>query len=387
MSSLPPEPPLPPPPPPAYWVPPPPPWTTAPPPRRRERWWLHVLLFVLTLATTTILGAFYAVNYRPALVSPRLGPPVALVHLLAGALTYSIPLMAILLAHEMGHYLACRRYGIDASPPYFIPFPPFLSISGTLGAFIRIREPFRDRRQLFDVGVAGPIAGFVVALPVVAYGILHTRANLEPIGEGTLVFHYPLAVAVLQELLIGHTFSSLVVVEHPSLMAGWFGLFVTALNLMPLGQLDGGHALHALFGRRTRWLRLPLFAVCVALGFRFPGWWVLAALVLVFGLRHPPVLDEETPVGRGRVAVALLVLLILVLCFVPVPLSEVESVPRRAPVKGDGPVVHELHLHPGAEDPRLHAQAVRPHPGDEAVEEGPGPLGARRPLEPGPPPA
>lgn len=341
----------------------------------------------MTFGTTTLLGAFYALNYRPALGSPRLAPSVVLFHLLAGALTYSIPLMSILLAHEMGHYLACRRYGIDASPPYFIPFPPFLSISGTLGAFIRIREPFHDRRQLFDVGVAGPIAGFVVALPVVAYGILHTRVNLEPVGEGTLVFHYPLAVALLQKLLIGHTFGSLVVVEHPSLMAGWFGLFVTALNLMPLGQLDGGHALYALFGRRTRWLRLPLFGVCVALGFRFPGWWVLSALVLVFGLRHPPVVDEETGVGRGRVAVAILVLLILVLCFVPVPLSEVESAPRRAPVESDGPVVHELHLHQRAEDARLHAQAVGPHAGDEAVEEGPGRLGARRPLEAGSAPA
>ena len=258
-----------------------------------------------------------------------------------------MPLLAILLAHEMGHYLMCRRYGIDASPPYFIPFP---SLVGTMGAFIRIREPFRTKTHLFDVGVAGPIAGFVVALPFLVYGITHTRVNPVPVEGGTLVFHYPLLVIFLQKALVGQTFTSLEVIEHPAFLAGWFGLFVTALNLVPLGQLDGGHALYAIAGRHTRKIVFPLLAVVVALGFKFAGWWFWAALLLIMGLRHPRLVDEEEPLDPRRKAVALLVLLLFVLCFTPVPLSETDDLPSgRPPVERGGTVVHQLDLHRGAE--------------------------------------
>ena len=373
----------------------PPPFVTWPapvaPPRRsarRERWWLHVLLLLVTLGTTTLVGTFFAVNYRPALAFRSFAQGVGVNDLLVGALTYSIPLVGILFAHEMGHYLACRWYRIDASPPYFLPLP---LLAGTLGAFIRIREPFGDRRQLFDVGVAGPFAGFLVALPVVAWGILHTRVNLDPIEPGTVLFHYPLAITLLQKLLIGHTFTSADVVEHPALVAGWLGLLLTAFNLVPVGQLDGGHAVYALFGSRARRLALPAFAVVAVAAFILKAWWVFIplAFVMVFGVRHPPVLDEARPLGPGRRFLGVLTAVVFVLCFVRLPNEEVEetSAPRRAPVEGDGPVVHQLHIHRRAEDPGRNVQARRAEARHVPVEQRPGQLRPGRPLEPGPPPA
>ena len=249
----------------------------------------------------------------------------------------------------MGHYIMCRRYGIDASPPYFIPFP---SLVGTMGAFIRIREPFRTKTHLFDVGVAGPIAGFVVALPILVYGMAHTRVNPGPIEGGTLIFHYPLLVTILQKLLLGSTFTSLDVIEHPAFVAGWFGLFVTALNLVPIGQLDGGHALYAIAGRHTRKIVLPLLAVVVGLGFKFAGWWFWAALLLIMGIRHPRLVDEEAPLDPRRKAIATLVFAMFVLCFTPVPIEESADLPAgRPPVERGGTVVHQLDLHRGTERP------------------------------------
>ena len=290
----------------------------SPPLRRRERWWLHVLLLVLTFGTTTLVGANFAVNFRPSLLPPGGFSPAGLPALLRGALSFSLPLLAILFSHEMGHYLACRKYGIDASPPYFIPFP---TLVGTLGAFIRIREPIRDKRQLFDVGVAGPIAGFVVALPLLVWGVLHSRPNLQPSLEpGTIIFRYPLAVTWAQKLALGFTFSSEQAVEHPVFLAAWFGLFVTALNLLPLGQLDGGHALYAVFGKRQTAVAWPILVALALLGLKWPGWWLWVVVTLFIGIRHPPVLDEDVPLDRTRLAVAALVLLIFVVCFAPVPL-------------------------------------------------------------------
>jgi membrane-associated protease RseP (regulator of RpoE activity) len=291
----------------------------AAPPRRKERWWLHVLLFVLTFGTTTYVGASFAVNFRPSLLTPGADTAATLAALFRGAITFSVPLLLILLAHEMGHYLMCRRYRIDASPPYFIPFP---SLVGTMGAFIRIREPIRNKKQLFDVGVAGPIAGFLVALPLLAWGLAHTRPNLSPVlTEGTILFRYPLLVTIFQKAVLGTTFTSVDAVEHPVFIAAWFGLFVTALNLLPLGQLDGGHALYAVFGRHQRTIAIPLLIVLAFMGLKWPGWWVWVAFTLFTGLRHPPVLDEDSPLDFRRRLVAAAVLLIFVVCFAPIPIE------------------------------------------------------------------
>jgi membrane-associated protease RseP (regulator of RpoE activity) len=290
----------------------------SPAPRRRERWWLHGLLFLLTFATTTYVGAGFAVNFRPGLLPPGGLAGGSLAPLVRGALSFSLPLLAILFAHEMGHYLVCRHYGIDASPPYFLPFP---SLVGTLGAFIRIRQPIPGKRQLFDIGVAGPIAGFVVAIPLLFWGIAHSRPNLSPVlGEGTILFRYPLAVTWAQMLTLGQSFTSEQAVEHPVFLAAWFGLFVTALNLLPIGQLDGGHALYAVLGHHQRRAAWPILAALALLGLRWPGWWLWVVITLFIGVKHPPVLDENEPLDTARLAVAVVVLLIFAVCFAPIPL-------------------------------------------------------------------
>jgi hypothetical protein len=349
------------------------------PPRRRERWWLHGLLFFLTFVTTTWVGMGFALNYRPSLLPPGTSA-LDVKGLLLGALSFSIPLLVILFAHEMGHYLTCRYYGIDASPPFFIPFP---SLVGTMGAFIRIREPFRSKVQLFDVGIGGPIAGFIVALPIAAYGILHTKVNLLPPTEGTLVFQYPLAITAMQQLLLGHTFSSLDVVEHPALFAGWFGLFVTAMNLLPLGQLDGGHVLYAVAGKRHHIFSWPFLGALVFMGFKFTAWWVWAVLLLVMGLRHPPVIDEDTQLDGRRLLVAAFAVFMFIVCFVPVPIDQIEapSRPRRTPPEGSGTVVHQIHLHGGAKHAGLHVEAMGGQRAGEPVEKRLGLLRAGGALE------
>lgn len=337
------------------------------------------------------MGTQLAAGYDPGLAAfdPGSGALLVTPQLVLAGLTYSVPLLLILLAHELGHYLTCRKYGVNASPPFFIPFLPVVPLPGTFGAFIRVREPIRDKKALFDMAVAGPIAGFLVALPFAAWGILQTRPNFDPPTEGTVYFGYPLVVELLQLLLRGRTFSSLHVVEHPAFMAAWWGFVVTAINLIPAGQLDGGHTIYAVFGRRHRAFRWPVLLALVGLGFLYRGWWVWAVIILVLGgLRHPPVLDEDAPLDPRRKRVAAAVLAMLVLSFVPVPIRESgELFPFRPPREGGGTVVHELDLHHGAEGARGDLHARGPERGDVAVEEGARLLRPRRPLESGAPPA
>lgn len=362
------------------------------PARAKERWWLHILLFLMTVATTTWAGAYFAPNLNPDMFRDQVGgltPEQRTFLLWNGFTLFALPLMSILFAHEMGHYLMCRHYGIDASPPFFLPLPPIVSFSGTLGAFIRIREPFRNKKELFDVGVGGPIAGFVVALPVVIWGVLGTRPHTEPAELGSTVFGYPLLITVVQKLFRGWTFTSYEVYEHPMLMAGWFGLLLTAINLLPLGQLDGGHATYAVLGRRHRSVAWAMLAILFVAGFRSPGWWVLGVVFLILvGLRHAPVLDEATPLDGRRKLVALGVLAIFLLCLAPNPIDQVRTSPtRRPPREGRGTVVHQLDLHRRPEDAGRDRSAVRPQRGHEPREERLGHVGTGRALETGAPPA
>ena len=226
----------------------------------------------------------------------------------------------------MGHYLMCRRYGIDASPPYFLPLPPVLGFTpGTLGAFIRIREPIRDKRELFDVGVAGPIAGFLVVVPLLLCGVTHARL-FQPFDAPTRGISDLLLQLLARSCLRAEGPARTHVHEPPGrrasdvFVAAWFGLFVTALNLLPLGQLDGGHALYAVFGRRQKAVAIPILLALALLGLKWPGWWLWVVITLVIGIRHPPVIDEAIPLDGRRLAVAVLVLLIFLVCFAPVPL-------------------------------------------------------------------
>lgn len=357
---------------------------------RRERWWLHVVLFLLTAASATIAGIGFHLGYERHAIERFPETFSELLPYWPHGLVFSVPFLLILFAHEMGHYVTARRYGIDVSPPYFLPMPPLHPIApGSMGAFIRIREPMRSKKELFDVGIGGPIAGFLVALPFLAWGIVATRPNFQEITGETWVWHYPLGITLLQELLLGRTFDSLHVVEHPAFVAGWWGLFLTAFNLIPLGQLDGGHVAYAALGRWHRVVALVTFAALAGLGFLYAGWWVLAALALIFmGLRHPRVDDEDRPLDGKRKILALGALAMFVLSFTPVPFSTVSPSPvRRPPGESRRAVVHELDLHRRAENARRDDQARSAKRRGEPVEERLREVRFRGAVEAGAPPS
>jgi membrane-associated protease RseP (regulator of RpoE activity) len=254
---------------------------------------LHITLFVLTCASTYFVG----------------GP------------LYSISVMAILLSHEMGHYLMSRRYGIPATLPYFIPFP--ISLFGTLGAVIKMKGVVVNKKALFDVGVAGPLAGFIVSLPFIVMGLKLSTVQLVTKSAAQVQLGDPLIFTLLQRLLIGPSPAGYDVVLHPFGYAGWVGVFVTALNLLPIGQLDGGHVIYALFGEKSKWV---CGACIVALGaitvFYNPAWLALVILLLIFGVRHPEPLDSETELDGKRRLLAVGVLVIFILSFTPVPFPD-----------------------------------------------------------------
>ncbi len=289
-------------------------WATGPPRRSAwNRWGRHLLLFALTVASVFFVGGLrtVAVPGGPAVLGLDVADGARLV---AG-------LLSILLAHEMGHYLAAMYYRVDATLPFFIPLPlPGVSLVGTLGAFIRIRGPIPHRRALFDIGVAGPLAGFLVCLPVLWLGV--REATLQPFAAdaGGIFFGEPLAFQWMARLVHGPIPDSQTLVMGQLGLAAWFGLFVTALNLMPIGQLDGGHLTYALLRGRARLISRVGSWVCVALVYFGPNWILWAILVRVLGRRHPSTLDDEEPVGRGRAWVGLLSLAVFVVCFVPNPI-------------------------------------------------------------------
>ncbi|HPC82767.1 MAG TPA: site-2 protease family protein [Thermoanaerobaculaceae bacterium] len=288
----------------------------APPPPRRV--WLHVLLFAATLAATTLVGGL---SFTPAAdVTGATNLPELLAHpaVLRNGLGFSLPLMLILLAHETGHYLACRRHRLDATLPYFIPVPFGI---GTLGAFIRIRSPLLAKRELLDVGASGPLAGFVAAIPVLLLGIGHSTPVAEIPDHGYMLLGEPLLFRLVKAWLHPSLAHGGDLVLHPTGMAAWFGLFVTAMNLLPFGQLDGGHVLYALIGRWHRRVVWPALLVLVALGFKWPGWWVWAVIALAMRVRHPAIPGEDEPLDPRRLRLAWLCIVVFLLCFTPQPFA------------------------------------------------------------------
>jgi len=275
---------------------------------------LHLTFLVTTLYTMTLAGALSTASGAERIA--REGTILlADARFLSLGLPYSLCLLAILGVHEMGHYVACRRYGVDATLPFFLPGFP-LPI-GTFGAFIRIREPIPDRRALFDIGVAGPLAGFVVAVPVLIVGTMVAEVVPES-GQGAHV-GVPLLIGWLLSWLSSVPEGQTVSLSGP-LMAGWVGCLATAVNLFPIGQLDGGHMCYAISPRFHRRASQAMMAAFVALGlFLYPGWLFLATLLVLFGSRHPPLTDPGGALSRGRLVVAALALIILILCFIPQP--------------------------------------------------------------------
>jgi membrane-associated protease RseP (regulator of RpoE activity) len=302
----------------------------APAPRTRDRVWLHVLLLLITVVTTTITGAGHYYGYLVDFV-PRPLSFTTWRELVLGGFWYSGSILAILGCHEMGHYLACRRYGVDASLPFFLPFPSILT--GTLGAFIKIRSPIRTKPMLFDIGVAGPIAGFVVAVPAMVLGLYMSKVVRLPSNFSGLELGEPLLFQGISWLIWGPIPDGYSLNLHPMAFAAWFGLLATALNLFPIGQLDGGHITYSVLGRRSTYVTFGAVAVAVALAFVSSSWIVwtvlMVVLLLVFGPRHPPTVDEDVPLDTTRKWIAFAALLIFVACFTPAPIQPYELVRPR----------------------------------------------------------
>jgi membrane-associated protease RseP (regulator of RpoE activity) len=282
-----------------------------------DRRWLPLALFLATLGSTMYIGGWYHAYFLADYAGET--PPYAL---LPGA-WYSFTILAILGTHELGHYYACRYYGIDASLPYFLP-APFLA--GTVGAFIRIRQRIPTKAMLFDVGAAGPIAGFIVAVPALFGGLMLSRVTPIPeLDAGALMLGEPLLFKAVAWLIWGALPEGHTISLHPMGFAAWFGLLATALNLFPIGQLDGGHISYAVFGARSTLVTLASAAVLFALAFHSPSWIVWAVLMVVMlvtlGPRHPRTLDHDVPIDRTRMLVAGFALVIFVLCFTPAPIQ------------------------------------------------------------------
>jgi membrane-associated protease RseP (regulator of RpoE activity) len=318
-------------------------------PRRRQRYWLHALLLLATIFTTLVVGSHFEYNYqhqRAALADEDdsyIGLfPVDLVwhhpsRLLLG-IPFSASLMLILLAHEMGHYLACVYYNVDATLPFFIPFP---SLIGTMGAFIRIRSPIHSRRALFDIGIAGPIAGFVVACGVLAIGLGQSKVlPAAPPPTEALIMHYPLIFHLTQSLLMSmgllHGASTLsldALLLHPMALAAWGGMFATSLNLLPGGQLDGGHIVFSIAPQAHRIIsRLTILVLIPMAVYLWWVWLIWAILLEISSFRHPQVAEWPKVSGK-RLVLAGFALLMLVLTLIPKPVAAIEDGHDRSSLK------------------------------------------------------
>ena len=291
--------------------------------------WLHLLLFALTVVSTTIVGAtWYASFLDDFRGSTALPMPFA--SLLVRGFWYSGTILAILGCHELGHYFACRYYDVDASLPFFIPVP--ILLTGTMGAFIRIREPIPQKRMLFDIGIAGPIAGFLVAVPALFLGIAMSHVVKLPDTFTGYELGEPLLFKLASWLLWGSTPDGYSLNLHPIAFAAWFGLLATALNLFPIGQLDGGHISYAVLGSRSTYVTFATVAGAIGLSSFASSWivWTTLTIVMliVFGPRHPRVADEHTPLDRTRQLLALFALIMFILCFTPAPIRPTDLIAR-----------------------------------------------------------
>ena len=289
------------------------------PARRRTRVWLHLTLFLATVVCTTAWGMLHYAGFVPGFDVRS----VSISAWVLNGLWYGGTVVAILGCHELGHYAACRYYRVDASLPYFLPAP--ILPTGTLGAFIRIREPIRSKRVLFDIGVAGPIAGFIVAVPALWLGISLSRvAPIEADFTGWILGE-PLLYKLFAWMIWEAVPEGQSVIVHPMGLAAWFGLLATALNLFPVGQLDGGHVSYAVLGRWST--LLTVIAVCAAIvlalfSISLIVWTtLLVVMILVFGARHPRTEDEQVPLDPARLAVAALALVMFIVCFTPWPIE------------------------------------------------------------------
>ncbi len=269
--------------------------------------WTNLILFLLTVGTTFAAGAM--MEGQNIISNP---------FLILQGWSFAVPLLLILLCHEFGHYIESKMSGIKVSLPYFIPGPTIL---GTFGAVIRSKSPFKNRKNLLDVGAAGPIAGFVVAVVVVILGLSYSEV-IEAIPEGSITLGDSLIFRLLSFLVLKNIPEGYDVMLSPTAFAGWAGILVTMLNLLPIGQLDGGHIMYALLGRRQKKIALITVLVLIPLGiFMWPGWLVWVILILIIKLQHPPTLNDQIPLDLKRRIIGWTAMFIFILSFTPVPIK------------------------------------------------------------------
>jgi membrane-associated protease RseP (regulator of RpoE activity) len=283
-------------------------WAPPAAPLRPPRLLLHLGLLLATVITTIIAGAMQQG------VNPLTHPG-----LLYRGIPFSFTLLLILGAHEMGHYLISRHHHLDVTLPYFIPAPPIIFI-GTFGAFIRIRSPIRDKRALLDVGCAGPLTGVIISIPVILVGLKLSTITVISGSPDSLTLGEPLLFKLLSWVALGPMTPEQNVILHPVAFAGWIGLLVTALNLIPVGQLDGGHVAYALFPEYHRYISLGCLGLLVVCGLIFwKGWLFWAGLIALLGWRHPPPYQFWVPLDRRRRVLGLITIAVFILSFSPAP--------------------------------------------------------------------
>jgi len=278
--------------------------------------WKNIMLFLLTCLTTLMAGAM--MKGIDILSEPwRIWE----------GFSYSFSIMLILLVHEMGHYFASRFHRVEATLPYFIPVPPFPFIIGTMGAVIKMKSPIMTRRALIDIGASGPIVGFIFSIPVTVVGLLMSRfipAEEVAARADDFVMSSSLMYSMLVGLVLGPSPEGAVLDMHPVAFAGWIGMFVTMLNLLPVGQLDGGHLLYALLGKWHDKVGAMMIGLLAMMGFIWPGWLIWAVLLLVLGFRHPPVYYWEPRLDNRRRFIAIAAVAVFILTFMPMPFFSAE---------------------------------------------------------------
>ena len=290
-----------------------------------RRIWLNIILFIATLFSAFFVGITWSLSFKYADVfsqSPQIDLNVKIFEdpqIISLSIVYAIVLIGILLGHELGHFLACQYYKIDATLPYFIPAPTLI---GTLGAFIKIKSPITRKQQLFDIGIAGPLVGFILSVPTLIYGLSLSRAVPAIPREESLIFGEPLILKIVGSMIFKNIPPDFDVILHPVAFAGWVGIFVTALNLFPIGQLDGGHISYALLGPKSRNLAKLFLGIFIFMGiFFWIGWFIWVFIIFLMGLRHPRVIDEETPLSPRRKFLGFVVFIIFILSFIPDPIK------------------------------------------------------------------
>lgn len=282
---------------------------------KRRPSWVNIVLLIATIFTTTLAGSLQWASINNATWEEI----ISFNYLLKGLIYFSIPLLLILGIHEMGHYFTSKKHQLDTSLPYFIPLPPPF-ILGTFGALISTREPIPDRKTLLDVGISGPVSGFLIAIPICIIGLFLMQQDpiiIEP-SSGNINVFFPL---ILQGISNFFTIPENAII-HPTLFAGWVGLFLTAINLLPIGQLDGGHVVRALLKENYKYASWAVIVIVVGLGFVYPGWLMFAFIILfLIGTRHQPPLNDFSPLDNKRIILGVIALIIFILCFAPIPFS------------------------------------------------------------------